>query len=686
MYTAYTNHSPISITSDFDFLTYGFPGNGSASNPYQISRYLINTTDNCIVIANTTAYFIIQDCLLTSVFYRGTGIYLTNVTNGVVKNTTITYKCRSIWLIAAQNNTLVDNSIVDNDHSLVISSSSYNEIVNNTFSGSKSWVGVSIGSSSYNTFVNNTFAEESKAGLAFSRAPDNVLIGNTFTNSGIYFFSNDTATWRQTITPDNLLNGKPILFFWNLNGGNIDGGNSGCVILANCTSVTLENCSFDSAVVGIMLGHSTDCTLRNNTIIGSTNSGVKLWYSNGNIIVDNTILYSSFAGIELEQSSYNEILNNTIERNEYGLLTCYRSIGNYIENNYFLSNGHRSVDLDGEHHRFINNTVVGGEEGVRIDGRYIIVANNTVRESVSGILVISAMHNVIANNSVSGTHRGIDLNYYASYNTVESNYVAGNDKGVYISGHAEYNTVRFNTIFANLDGVYINRANHNKVHNNTIHGNTYAGLYCEVNSFENQIYLNTFLNNYDGNAYDFGVGNNWNSTLRGNHWSDYSGTGVYNIPGAAEAYDYHPIPEPETIPPEIDHPDDVVILEGTTENHIIWSPGDDHPSRYIIYQNSTEMRSGSWIGNNISLSIDNLSQGAYNFTIVVYDFFDNWISDEVTVTVYQPITHTTTTTTTVPTFPETTPTKPPTMLILVTILIGGIGVCIVLVFLLHRKQ
>ena len=685
MSTAYTNHSPISITSDFDFLMYGFPGNGSASNPYQISSYLINTTDNCIEIANTTVYFIIQDCLLTSVFYRGTGIYLTNVTNGVVKNTTITYKYWPIRLVESQYNKLVDNFIVDNDDSLSISSSFYNEIVNNTFSGCKQWICTRVSSSSHNTFVNNTFADESKAGLAFMRAPDNVFISNTFINSGIYFLSNDTETWRQTITPDNLLNGKPILFLWNLTGEEIDGGNSGCVILANCTGVTLENCSINSAVVGIMLGHSTDCTLRNNTIDGSTNSGVKLWYSNGNTVTNNAILHSTFAGVEIEDSLGNAILNNTIEENAYGLMTSIWSSDNYIEDNVFLNNGHRSVSLRGAYDEFINNTVVGGEEGIRIYGRYSTVANNTVGGSVSGILVVSAMYNVIANNSVSGNHRGIDLNYHAIYNTIESNYVAGNDRGVYISDYAEYNTVRFNTVFANLDGIYINRAYHNTVHNNTIYGNSNTGLYCEVNSFENQIYLNTFFNNYDGNAYDSGVGNSWNCSLRGNHWSDYSGVGVYNIPGGAEAIDYHPIPEPETIPPEIDHPDDIWIYERTIENRITWSPTDDHPSRYVIYKNGTEIMSSSWIGNNISLSIDNLTHGVYNFTIVVYDFFDNWISDEVIVTVYRTISYTTTTTT-FPTSPETTPTIPPTPLILVIILIGEIGVCIVLVILLYRKQ
>ncbi|MHA1346622.1 MAG: right-handed parallel beta-helix repeat-containing protein [Candidatus Heimdallarchaeaceae archaeon] len=57
---------PMIIDNDVDFETYGFPGDGSAGNPYRIENYNITTTgDYCINFGGyTTKHFIIQNCFL----------------------------------------------------------------------------------------------------------------------------------------------------------------------------------------------------------------------------------------------------------------------------------------------------------------------------------------------------------------------------------------------------------------------------------------------------------------------------------------------------------------------------------------------------------------------------------------------------------------------------------------------
>jgi len=61
----YTEHNPITITSNADLASQGFPGNGSASNPYLIEGYSIETSGECISISDTDVSVLIRNCLLT---------------------------------------------------------------------------------------------------------------------------------------------------------------------------------------------------------------------------------------------------------------------------------------------------------------------------------------------------------------------------------------------------------------------------------------------------------------------------------------------------------------------------------------------------------------------------------------------------------------------------------------------
>ena len=81
-------------------------------------------------------------------------------------------------------------------------------------------------------------------------------------------------------------------------------------------------------------------------------------------------------------------------------------------------------------------------------------------------------------------------------------------------------------------------------------------------------------------------------------------------------------------------PDDVSYFEGSTGNTINWTATDNFPGVYTIYQDGTEVDSGIWSNSfNITMIIDELPRGVYNFTIVLYDTLNNAISDTVDVTV-----------------------------------------------------
>ncbi|MHA1950277.1 MAG: hypothetical protein ACW987_10415 [Candidatus Thorarchaeota archaeon] len=88
--------------------------------------------------------------------------------------------------------------------------------------------------------------------------------------------------------------------------------------------------------------------------------------------------------------------------------------------------------------------------------------------------------------------------------------------------------------------------------------------------------------------------------------------------------------------PTIDSPIDRDVIEGSSGNQITWNPSDLHPSSYAIYRQEILVKSGLWNSSSesISFSVDGLSLGVYNITIVVYDTTSRTAIDTVFVTVY----------------------------------------------------
>ncbi|MFW9964355.1 MAG: hypothetical protein ACFFCX_12365 [Candidatus Sifarchaeia archaeon] len=111
--------------------------------------------------------------------------------------------------------------------------------------------------------------------------------------------------------------------------------------------------------------------------------------------------------------------------------------------------------------------------------------------------------------------------------------------------------------------------------------------------------------------------------------------------------------------PAIDSPADIIYIEGETGHSIIWNPSDLHPVSYEIFRNGVLIRSGAWNASSetISISVDGLAPGVYNYTISVTDLGATSVVDQVNVTVQAAATTPTPTTTSPPT--QTTPTDSP---------------------------
>lgn len=91
----------------------------------------------------------------------------------------------------------------------------------------------------------------------------------------------------------------------------------------------------------------------------------------------------------------------------------------------------------------------------------------------------------------------------------------------------------------------------------------------------------------------------------------------------------------DATPPEISSPDDITYSEGTTGNEITWTISDNNPQTYTVYRNGSVQVSGTWSlsPDTITIGVDDLTIGVYNYTLKAVDAFGSSSIDTVLVTV-----------------------------------------------------
>ena len=91
----------------------------------------------------------------------------------------------------------------------------------------------------------------------------------------------------------------------------------------------------------------------------------------------------------------------------------------------------------------------------------------------------------------------------------------------------------------------------------------------------------------------------------------------------------------------ISSPADITYVNGATGNSISWTitASSTGTKDYIIYRNGTIVTTGSWTsGSPVSITIDGLAVGVYNYTINAMDSSAGQVQDTVIVTVSAGIT------------------------------------------------
>ncbi len=161
-----------------------------------------------------------------------------------------------------------------------------------------------------------------------------------------------------------------------------------------------------------------------------------------------------------------------------------------------------------------------------------IIHNNTVKDGNYGIAIsLDSARSMVTNNTVMHV-KNYGISILSPDCTVENNVITG---GLTPIG-ACYSTTTITIV--DFKGISIYSDDCHIVNNTVINNNGY-GIW--VTGKGNTIYGNAIAGNSLGNGYSNGEDNQWDDGIdTGNYWGDWSGVGVYNVPGDEGCVDRFP--------------------------------------------------------------------------------------------------------------------------------------------------
>ena len=234
-----------------------------------------------------------------------------------------------------------------------------------------------------------------------------------------------------------------------------------------------------------------------------------------------------------------------------------------------------------------SNIILNDGEGMNIDScSTILISGNIITDNDVGVLISSCTFVSLSNNKIGNNNKeGIKLvkdnnNIIISENEITSNIQEG--------------------IMRDKDSF------NNTCWGNEISNNTLSGIHVKGPAAINNLFYANFFRNNNPIARDDNDHSNWNTSIIGNFWNDYTGEDAngdgigdtpYTIPGTAGSIDYLPIwdeiapiiiinsPNPDDVFSLVAPSFDVSVIEPNLDE--MWYTLDSGLHNYTFEENST---------------------------------------------------------------------------------------------------
>ncbi|MHA2365219.1 MAG: NosD domain-containing protein, partial [Candidatus Hodarchaeales archaeon] len=681
----YLNHAPISINGNLDFYNQAnnenWIGNGTILSPFLITGY--NITGNGLVtlieISNTNIYFIIKNNLINGGLDN---IYFFNVTHGQIRYNQINNSNNfGIYLFNSLNNSITDNINNNSNRGLFLKNSDFQEIINNTIISSG--YSIHLDNATSNIFSNNNFTSKGNYAVLLEKSSkfnsflNNSILGGTEAPIGQGYN-------RHALRLDEANNNN---FYYNLcnstSGSGISLGNASFNVFYrnifwshDIYGMGINYYSYNNSILennitavqydGITLYLSSNNTISKNYIESIQSFGIYAYSSSESNLITHNIIFGA-NGVWIDNSLNNYILYNKINVSDTGILLNI-GFSSVIQNDIYGSNYgikvYSGINL-------ITKNIIAGNTGILINGGPNIFDLNLILNLGNyDIEFISGIENNFTMNDMFGTVLGIPLISDCSYTNQSSflynqpiHFNLSNSNGILFykwddqlsnstispwtiyplkkEGNQTLTVWTYDTnfnMFMLLFQFYISVDDIDPIINQPddilISEGSTDNILSWIASDE---YSDSYVIFQNGIEIDTGK---WFSSFNISVTIDNLPLGLYNL--TIVIYDRSGNYANDTVlvyviddtNPIINHPNDILIPEGTIGNNFIWIASDNHPDSFIVYQNGTIQNTGSWTSNlGIIIILDDLSYGFYNFTIRVTDISGNNATDTVFVTI-----------------------------------------------------
>jgi len=289
---------------------------------------------------NTVSFCNLDDC------WTGVGLYIS--ANNEIASNNISIPGYGIRAFSSPNNNLTGNKIAQALFTGIIversgsSNGSSNVTLNEVMSGKAD--GIRVVNSNQVNLSGNVISGNLRKGLAIYLSEGLTIMANQFTNDGIYI--EDTgpvspapiAVYNShTITSDNTVNSKPILYYKNESGLTFDGIDVGQLIIANCSDVNVNNLAIAAADAGLIVGHSNWVNISGSEFSLNEEYGVMARATN-NLTIYGCTAFKNRAAMDLLRCQDVNVSGSNIVGNTFGGLNLFRCNRSIVLSNRVVNN------------------------------------------------------------------------------------------------------------------------------------------------------------------------------------------------------------------------------------------------------------------------------------------------------------------------------------------------------------
>jgi parallel beta-helix repeat protein len=300
--------------------------------------------------------------------------------------------------------------------------SSYINISNNELSNNN--YGIQIDNSEDCYLTNNNVSDSRSYGIYFDYSRNIHMSGNILGKKGLYIYGSPSHLPyydSHDIQSNNLVNGKPLLYYANTHVLDIDGVPCGQLIMVNCGSMIIKNLDISGIHIGMHIINSDHLLIMDNSITSMYNMGIYLLRSSSIQITKNSIS-ECFSGLKMEGCSYINISTNNFYNTERSSITCYSSDNNTVTYN--------TIDSDYPPYLYSTLSFSGSD--------YNKIYGNTISNQETAISFGGCDRNEIRNNTIQNNANGIRLNQDSQHNKIYHNSFINNIAHAYDYNETNY--------------------------------------------------------------------------------------------------------------------------------------------------------------------------------------------------------------------------------------------------------